>query len=332
MNLGLLIFIVLNILRRIDLLVYDWDVLSIVDIYNNTLNSFSYFSMLTLPCIIVLSIYSIITNIVLIKKEGFKFSNLLGVILGFYAFLGLFGSQIIYMLTIKLVGDGNMMILKKFIDISINIILTYFYSLIISTLYCNIKAATHIPNYDKDFVIILGSKINADGTLTSLLKGRVDKAINFGKNQYEIANKKIMYVPSGGKGVDEVMSEANAMKKYLIQNGIDKDSIITEDKAVNTMQNMEFSKNVIDKIKKNANIIFSTNNYHVFRSGVIASNLGISCEGIGSRTKWYFHTNALIREFVANLYNERKKHFLIILFLIIVVYILIAIGYKYNLM
>lgn len=332
LNLVLLIFIVLNILRRIDLLVYDWDVLSIVDIYNNTLNSFSYFSMLTLPCIIVLSIYSIITNIVLIKKEGFKFSNLLGVILGFYAFLGLFGSQIIYMLTIKLVGDGNMMILKKFIDISINIILTYFYSLIISTLYCNIKAATHIPNYDKDFVIILGSKINADGTLTPLLKGRVDKAINFGKNQYEIANKKIMYVPSGGKGVDEVMSEANAMKKYLIQNGIDKDSIITEDKAVNTMQNMEFSKNVIDKIKKNANIIFSTNNYHVFRSGVIASNLGINCEGIGSMTKWYFHTNALIREFVANLYNERKKHFLIILFLIIVVYILIAIGYKYNLM
>lgn len=332
LNLGLLIFIVLNILRRIDLLVYDWDVLSIVDIYNNTLNSFSYFSMLTLPCIIVLSIYSIITNIVLIKKEGFKFSNLLGVILGFYAFLGLFGSQIIYMLTIKLVGDGNMMILKKFIDISINIILTYFYSLIISTLYCNIKAATHIPNYDKDFVIILGSKINADGTLTPLLKGRVDKAINFGKNQYEIANKKIMYVPSDGKGVDEVMSEANAMKKYLIQNGIDKDSIITEDKAVNTMQNMEFSKNVIDKIKKNANIIFSTNNYHVFRSGVIASNLGINCEGIGSMTKWYFHTNALIREFVANLYNERKKHFLIILFLIIVVYILIAIGYKYNLM
>lgn len=332
LNLGLLIFIVLNILRRIDLLVYDWDVLSIVDIYNNTLNSFSYFSMLTLPCIIVLSIYSIITNIVLIKKEGFKLSNLLGVILGFYAFLGLFGSQIIYMLTIKLVGDGNIMILKKFIDISINIILTYFYSLIISTLYCNIKAATHIPNYDKDFVIILGSKINADGTLTPLLKGRVDKAINFGKNQYEIANKKIMYVPSGGKGVDEVMSEANAMKKYLIQNGIDKDSIITEDKAVNTMQNMEFSKNVIDKIKKNANIIFSTNNYHVFRSGVIASNLGINCEGIGSRTKWYFHTNALIREFVANLYNERKKHFLIILFLIIVVYIFIAIGYKYNLM
>ena len=79
-------------------------------------------------------------------------------------------------------------------------------------------------------------------------------------------------------------------------------------------------------------IIFSTTNYHVFRSGVIANKLGINCEGMGSKTKWYFHTNALIREFVANLYQERKKHFLIILIIMIMLYILIAIGYKYNLL
>lgn len=331
MNLGLLIFIIFNILRRIDLLIYNWNVLSIADIYNNTLDSFSYFSMLTLPCIIVLSIYSIITNIVLIRKEGFKFSNLLGVILGIFSFLGLIGSQTIYMFTSKIISIDNEILLKKFIDISVNIILTYFYTLILATLYCNIKAATHIPKYDKDFVIILGSKIKSDGSLTPLLKGRVDKAINFGKSQYEVANKKIMFVPSGGKGIDEVMSEASAMKNYLIDNGFDETSIIIENKSINTTENMKFSKDKIDKIKKNANIIFSTTNYHVFRSGVIASNLGLNCEGIGSKTKWYFHTNALIREFVANLYSERKKHFFIILFMIIIVYMLIVIGYNYKL-
>ena len=331
MNLGLLIFIIFNILRRIDLLIYNWNDLSIADIYNNTLDSFSYFSMLTLPCIIVLSIYSIITNIVLIRKEGFKFSNLLGVILGIFSFLGLIGSQTIYMFTSKIISIDNEILLKKFIDISVNIILTYFYTLILATLYCNIKAATHIPKYDKDFVIILGSKIKSDGSLTPLLKGRVDKAINFGKSQYEVANKKIMFVPSGGKGIDEVMSEASAMKSYLIDNGVDETSIIIENKSINTTENMKFSKDKIDKIKKNANIIFSTTNYHVFRSGVIASNLGLNCDGIGSKTKWYFHTNALIREFVANLYSERKKHFFIILFMIIIVYILIVIGYNYKL-
>lgn len=332
LNLGLLLFIAINILRHINLLICNWNELNIVDIYKNTLDSFSYFAMLTLPCIIVLSIYSIVTNIVLIKKEGFKYTNFLGIILGMLAIIGLFGSQTIYMITERIIYVKNDLLIKLFIDSSINIILTYFYTLVIATLYCNIMAANHVPSYDKDFVIILGSKINLDGSLSPLLKGRVDKAIDFGKNQYKETNKKIIYVPSGGKGIDEVMSEAKAMKNYLIQNGIDEDSIIIENKSVNTSENMKFSKEKIDKIKKDSKIIFSTTNYHVFRSGVIANKLGINCEGMGSKTKWYFHTNALIREFVANLYQERKKHFLIILIIMIMLYILIAIGYKYNLL
>ena len=83
MNLGLFLFIVINILRHIDLLIQNWNQLDITDIYLNTLESFSYFAMLVLPGIIILSVYSIITNIIIIKKEGFAYSKLLGVILGF---------------------------------------------------------------------------------------------------------------------------------------------------------------------------------------------------------------------------------------------------------
>ena len=43
MNLGLLIFININILRQINLLIQNWNVLNITDIYNNTLKSFSFF-------------------------------------------------------------------------------------------------------------------------------------------------------------------------------------------------------------------------------------------------------------------------------------------------
>lgn len=77
MNLGLLIFININILRQINLLIQNWKVTNIADIYNNTLQSFSFFAMLTLPCIIILSIYSIITNIVLIKKKDLILENYL---------------------------------------------------------------------------------------------------------------------------------------------------------------------------------------------------------------------------------------------------------------
>ena len=330
MNLGLLLFIIVNILRQIDLLIENWKILNIIDIYNNTLRSFSFFAMLTLPCIIVLAIYSIITNIVLIKKEGFRSRNLLGIILGVFALLGLLGSQALYYIIARVLVGTDRQFIKYTLDICINASLSYLYTLVIATLYCNIKAANHNPDYNKDFIIILGSKINKDGTLTPLLKGRADKAIEFAKKQYENTNKKIVFIPSGGKGKDEVIAEAETIKKYLLKAGIHKNQIIIEDKSTNTIENMRFSKDKIDKINKNGNIVYSTTNYHVFRSGVIAYNQGIECEGIGSKTKWYFYTNALIREFIANLVQEKKSHIALLLIINISLIILIMIGRYYN--
>jgi uncharacterized SAM-binding protein YcdF (DUF218 family) len=146
-----------------------------------------------------------------------------------------------------------------------------------------------------------------------------------------MTKKKIIYVPSGGRGNDEVMAEAIAIKKYLIDNGIKENQIIIEDKSTSTIENMKFSKNKIDKVKENAKISFSTTNYHVFRSGIIASEQGMICEGMGSKTKWYFYTNALIREFIANLVQERKKHIWLILIINLSILILIMIGYFNNL-
>lgn len=330
MNLGLLIFINVNILRQIDLLIKNWNVMNIVDIYTNTLKSFSYFAMLTLPCIIILSIYSIITNVILIKKEGFNPRKMLGIIMGIFALLGLVGSQALYYLITKLLIGSEKQFIKFALDISINATLSYFYTLIIATLYCNIKAARHTPLYDKDFVIILGSKIKQDGTLTPLLKGRVDKAIAFGNKQYELTKKKIIYIPSGGKGNDEVISEAEAIRNYLIEKGIKEKQIILEDKSTSTIENMKFSKDKINEVNKDAKISFSTTNYHVFRSGVIANDEGIDCEGMGSKTKWYFYTNALIREFIANLVQERYKHIFILLMINVSLFVLIWIGHYYK--
>ncbi len=330
MNLGLLIFINVNIMRQINLLVQNWNVVSILDIYNNTLKSFSYFAMLTLPCIIILSIYSMITNIVLIKKEGFDPKKMLGVFVGFLALIGLGGTQALYYIIDNALNGTESQFIKYSLDICVNASLSYLYTLMIATLYCNIKAAKHTPTYDKDYMIILGSRIKEDGTLTPLLKGRVDKAIDFGKKQYDLSKKKIIYIPSGGKGGDEVIAEAEAMKNYLLEKGIKENQIMIEDKSKSTFENMKFSKNMIDQENKNAKICFSTTNYHVFRSGVIASEQGINCEGIGSTTKWYFYTNALIREFIANIVQEKRNHIILLILINISLLILIAIGKHYN--
>ena len=331
MNLGLVIFLIINIFRQINLLIKDWRLTNIKDIYRNTLQSFSYFAYLILPLIIVLAIYSIITNLYLIKKEGFKFHNLLGIFFGICVAFGSFASQIIYENTKVFEFTAFQKSIKLFIDIGLNSILCYFYCLTLATLYCNIMAARHIPYFDKDFVIILGAKIRNDGTLTPLLKARVDKALDFAEKQKEIEGKDIIFIPSGGKGQDEVISEAEAITKYLIKNNVKEENIIIENKSCNTLQNMKFSKKKIDEYNANGKIAFSTTNYHVFRSGVIANNEGIDCEGMGSNTKWYFYPNALIREFIANLHTQSRKHFALITSINITLFILVEIGYRYNL-
>ena len=281
--------------------------------------------------IAIIAIYSIFTNIFLIIKERFSFQNLLGIIFGILIILGALASQFIFEIISHFELFNSKVYIKKFIDIGLNSVLCYFYCLTLATLYANIMAAKHKPNLDKDFVIVLGCKVREDGSLTPILRARVDRAIEFAKEQKEKAGKNIIFVTSGGQGQDEAISEAEAMKNYLIEKGINEEDIIIENKSTNTLQNMRFSKNKIDEINRDAKIIFSTTNYHVFRSGVIANSEGIDCEGIGSKTKWYFYTNALIREFVANLFSQRKKHIALISIMNVIIFALVIIGYKFNL-
>ena len=329
--LGLALFLVINVSRDIFLFFYNLYSTNINELYIHTLDSFEYFSFLVIPMIVLLALYSVITNIVLIKKEGFAIGNLLGIAFGIMVLAGVLASQNIYLITKNIEFANSQLYIKKFIDISINSVLGYFYSIVLATLYCNMRAANYKPEFDKDFIIILGSKIRDDGTLMPLLKSRVDKAIEFAKEQKEKENRDIIFIPSGGQGEDEIISEAESMKNYLVQNGIKPENIIIEDKSTSTLQNMRFSKKIIDELNENGNVVFSTNDFHVFRSGVIANNEGLECVGIGSKTKKYFYVNALIREFFANIISERKLHLLIITLMNLILLLLVFVGYKYNL-
>ena len=79
--------------------------------------------------------------------------------------------------------------------------------------------------------------------------------------------------------------------------------------------------------KKDAKIAFSTTNYHVFRSGLLATSLNIKLEGMGAKTKSYFWINAFIREYIATLYYEKKKHLLIILILLMFIFLMVLLVY-----
>lgn len=89
------------------------------------------------------------------------------------------------------------------------------------------------------------------------------------------------------------------MKNYLIEQGIKEDHILIEDKSKNTFEN-------------------------------IASNQNINIEGIGAKTKTYFWVNAFIREFIATLFSEKKKHITIVCCIIVLALFMILLQYLFN--
>lgn len=115
------------------------------------------------------------------------------------------------------------------------------------------------------------------------------------------------------------------MADYAKQKGVSEEKIIIEDKSKNTYENLLFSSKLIDN--ENPNLALVTTSYHVFRALVFAKKLNIPCIGYGSKTKWYFTLNALIREYIGYLSISRKFHLLVVLFYTIAMLLLTLFDY-----
>ena len=184
--------------------------------------------------------------------------------------------------------------------------------MLIGTIAADAIAARYEPEKDKDFLIILGCGLKMDGTPTPLLRGRLDRALDFAERQKSQTGKELMFVTSGGQGPGEAVSESACMKRYLLAHGVSEDRIVEEDRSANTFENMRFSKEKILATRSDAKIAFATTNYHVFRSGLLARRVKMRAVGMGAKTKWYFWPNAAVREFVGLLTKHWGKQALIL--------------------
>lgn len=253
---------------------------------------------LALLAVIVISfilvvLYLIFNTFVMNKKEGRSPTAVLSMLLGINIFV-----IVPFPFWLDLLNGIRMPIYVALIITIlcvINFILTmmFVFYLMYSVFYQFIPYKKNI-----NFIIVLGSGIRSE-EVTPLLKSRLDKAI-----EYFNRNKDIKIIVSGGQGEDEPVSEAYAMKKYLLTQHIPEEDIIMEDESTTTFENMTFSRKKIEtylnhRNLKNVNIIFSTNNYHVLRASIYARKAKLNAQGVGAPTAHYFLPSALIREFIA---------------------------------
>ena len=98
-----------------------------------------------------------------------------------------------------------------------------------------------------EFIVIHGAGLN--GTeLTPLLRGRVDRAYDLWIKQ----EKRGFFIPSGGQGSDEQISEAEAIARYLRSRGVSDSSIVVEDHSTTTCENLTYSRDLIARLSNGA--------------------------------------------------------------------------------
>jgi uncharacterized SAM-binding protein YcdF (DUF218 family) len=184
------------------------------------------------------------------------------------------------------------------------------------------------PALRQDYIIVLGAGL-VDNEVTPLLAKRIQKALDFAEKQVAQTAKAPTLVLSGGRGSDERLSEAEAMANWVRlvsgTNGKNHPRLILEERSRNTLENMRFSKQLMDNESGTYHCIYSTNGYHLLRAGIYAKQAGLKMtSGIGAKTAAYYLPNAVIREYIAIL-SLHKKRFLIISTLILFLGILIQI-------
>ena len=130
----------------------------------------------------------------------------------------------------------------------------------------NIDEVNNIDNVDA--ILVLGCKVNPDGTPSMMLTNRVEKGIEL----YEKTGIKILL--SGDhdtKGYDEV----NTMKD-MVKDNIPKKDIFLDHAGLSTYDSIYRAKNIYGINK----MIIVTQKYHLYRALYIASKLGIEAYGI----------------------------------------------------
>ena len=261
---------------------------------------------LFLAGILIVPFFLIHNGIVMIRKEGRHLSQLLSLALGIAILLGEAASAITIagfyradqFPTVEDFYHSAHYVIGAIISVTVIYGSAAFLIFLLYTLFLQL-----IPRKkDFDFVIIHGAGLLNGEKVSKLLSDRLDKAIEV----YHKDPTPPKLIPSGGQGADEKLSEAEAMKNYLTAHGIPEADIMMEDASTTTLENLQYSKRILDGMEGRKYTALVTSNYHVYRALRYCRKIGLQCAGIGSHVALYYWPSALIREFIA--IHVEKKH------------------------
>jgi len=161
----------------------------------------------------------------------------------------------------------------NYIDCIVNVVVILILTSVIIVEGAIIKEGTVKNTSITDYILVLGAGLWGDVPSDTLTR-RLDGAIELSK-----VNDNSVIVVSGGQGFGETVTEAEAMERYLVSKGLDKNRIVKEESATNTSENIIFSKEIMDSkwtSKEKYKVTIITNNFHCFRAKFLSKRAGIN--------------------------------------------------------
>ncbi len=208
--------------------------------------------------------------------------------------VGLFAVSCLYISTIPLIIINSLALWAA--TIAFSTIYSFIGYLSWSTTFENHQYYKHVK-----LIMVLGAGIFSE-EVTTLLAARLDKALSV----YHSQRTKPIIIVSGGQGPDEPISEALAMKRYLIAHNVPENHIFMENQSTNTRTNFLYSKSIIHSMMPtSSHMLCVTSQFHVLRALKFAKKAHLSFDGIGSRTPYHFLAQSMIIDFLGLMYQYK---------------------------
>lgn len=119
-----------------------------------------------------------------------------------------------------------------------------------------------------DVAVVLGNRIEKDGTPSERLKGRLDKAVElYGKGEFSYV------IVSGGMG-KEGFDEAVVMRQYLVDHGIPMANILVDSAGKNTFFTAKNSAHLMAQHGWKSAMVISQF-FHISRSRLAMARFGV---------------------------------------------------------
>ena len=141
-----------------------------------------------------------------------------------------------------------------------------------------IKNARTDKDAERPYLIVLGAAVYGDRPSLTLVR-RLEGALD-----YLNACPESVAIVSGGMGPGETVTEAEAMRDWLLDNGVDEGRILLEDRATSTRENLDFSFAIIRERgdEPDGNVAIVSSAYHLYRAKSMARLQGVSAAGVAA--------------------------------------------------